>query len=284
MSSTATDPSPPAGPPPRPRPGPHRRRRLRGRRLRSDAGRTRCRSIAADAVAVWPCTRRPYLIGVRHHSPALAAAMPALLDACRRRSVLLVELPPELAPVAAVARRPGHAPRPSRWPRSRRGRRRPGVLPVRRLLPGAGRDPLGGPWTGIPVVAVRPAAGRPGRGERAPGRGPDAGPVFADALRAAGTGRADEDLWDRTVEAPGPGADPEAVRRAALAVGWALRIDAERGAGVSALDLRREARMRRCLAEAGPRRVAALVGAFHAPALLPVGQPPAVARPARRRW
>ncbi|MFE2753831.1 DUF5682 family protein, partial [Actinosynnema sp. NPDC059335] len=37
----------------------------------------------------------PHLIGVRHHSPALAAAVPALLDAFGPE-VLLVELPEEL--------------------------------------------------------------------------------------------------------------------------------------------------------------------------------------------
>src|SRR5262245_39380783 len=39
--------------------------------------------------------RRPYLIGVRHHSPALAVAVPELLTAAAP-SVLLVELPAEL--------------------------------------------------------------------------------------------------------------------------------------------------------------------------------------------
>ncbi|MEU5539694.1 DUF5682 family protein, partial [Streptomyces sp. NPDC020362] len=37
----------------------------------------------------------PYLIGVRHHAPSLAAAVPALLDAAKP-DVLLVELPAEL--------------------------------------------------------------------------------------------------------------------------------------------------------------------------------------------
>jgi hypothetical protein len=37
----------------------------------------------------------PFLIGVRHHAPSLAAAVPALLDAAEP-DVLLVELPAEL--------------------------------------------------------------------------------------------------------------------------------------------------------------------------------------------
>lgn len=73
-------------------------------------------------------------------------------------------------------------------------------------------------------------------------------------------------MWDRAVEVLAPGSSPEAVRRAALGVGWALRSDGT----VPATDLAREARMRRVIAEAaaGGRRVAAVIGAFHAPALV----------------
>ncbi|MGW4277143.1 DUF5682 family protein, partial [Streptomyces seoulensis] len=39
----------------------------------------------------------PYLVGVRHHAPSLAAVVPALLDAARP-DVLLVELPAETQP------------------------------------------------------------------------------------------------------------------------------------------------------------------------------------------
>ncbi|MYW30514.1 DUF5682 family protein, partial [Streptomyces sp. SID2119] len=39
----------------------------------------------------------PFLIGVRHHAPSLAAAVPALLDAAAP-DVLLVELPAEFQP------------------------------------------------------------------------------------------------------------------------------------------------------------------------------------------
>ena len=83
----------------------------------------------------------PYLIGVRHHSPALAAAVPALLDGFRPE-VLLIELPAECQRLARPARptRRRSADRPGR--RGGRGRRG-GVLPVRRLLAGAGRGALG---------------------------------------------------------------------------------------------------------------------------------------------
>ncbi|MDI5943412.1 DUF5682 family protein, partial [Micromonospora sp. DH15] len=72
------------------------------------------------------------------------------------------------------------------------------------------------------------------------------------------------------VEVRAPGCSPEAVRRAALGVGWAMRADSAGDEGVPARDLAREEHMRRVLADAGAdgRRVAAVVGAFHAPALL----------------
>ncbi|WP_229758920.1 DUF5682 family protein [Peterkaempfera bronchialis] len=95
------------------------------------------------------------------------------------------------------------------------------------------------------------------------------GRSFGEALATAGTGRDGDDMWDRAVEVLAPGCPPEAVRRAALGVGWALRRDAERRGGVPAADLAREAHMRRTIADAaaGGRRVAAVIGAFHAPAL-----------------
>ncbi|MDX3540706.1 DUF5682 family protein, partial [Streptomyces sp. MB09-01] len=84
----------------------------------------------------------------------------------------------------------------------------------------------------------------------------------------AGTGRDGDDLWDRAVEVLAPGCSAEAVRRAALGVGWALRADST----PPARDLARESHMRSVIAgaAAGGRRVAAVIGAFHAPALLGV--------------
>ncbi|GGR62865.1 DUF5682 family protein [Streptomyces roseolus] len=216
---------------------------------------------AVDALAA---SRAPYLLGVRHHSPALAAVVPTLLDAADAE-VVCVELPadfqpwlghladPEtVAPVALAGTGEGgrlafypfadFSPELAavRWARAR------GAEVVCCDLP------LGDPgWS-----AERESAGPAGAGRR----------LFADALTAAGTGRDGDDLWDRAVEVLAPGCAPEAVRRAALGVGWALRADAE----VPATDLAREARMRRVIAEAGAggRRVAAVIGAFHAPALV----------------
>ncbi|MER7582469.1 DUF5682 family protein, partial [Kitasatospora sp. NPDC097691] len=218
----------------------------------------------------------PYLIGVRHHAPSLSAVVPALLDAARPEAVL-VELPAEFQPwlarladeateapvaLAAAPAGPEEGGGPAFYPfadfspelAALRWARRNGVEAIACDLPLAHR-------------AARAAEGRSGGG--APGA-PGA-PGVADALRHRLTGRdSDEDLWDRLVETAAPGSTPEAVRRAALLVGWALRHDAETGPGVDPYDLRREAWMRARIraASAGGRRVAAVIGAFHAPALL----------------
>ncbi|MBE1487436.1 vWA domain-containing protein [Plantactinospora soyae] len=215
---------------------------------------------------------QPYLIGVRHHSPALAALVPALLDTAAP-DVLCIELPTDFqswlryladpatrAPVALTGARDGgplgfypfadFSPELAaiRWARER------GVEVVCCDLPLT--DPGWSPSTDTtdPGTVAEPAVA----------------PAFAAALAASGTGRNGDDLWDRTVEVRAPGCPPEAVRRAALGVGWAMRQDAVTAHGVPARDLAREEHMRRVLGEAaaGGRRVAAVVGSFHAVALL----------------
>ncbi|CAM5639747.1 VWA domain-containing protein [Streptomyces californicus] len=116
---------------------------------------------------------------------------------------------------------------------------------------------------GAPTPAPAPGAvSGPGTGE---GRG------LSAALRSRLTGRDGDDLWDRLVETGAPGSTPEALRRAALLTGWALRYEAEAGAGVGGTDLAREACMRGHLAEAleSGRRPAVVAGALHTPPPLP---------------
>ncbi len=203
----------------------------------------------------------PWLFGVRHHSPACAVALPALLDAWKP-SVLAIELPADLeawmvwlghpearAPlaIAAVARSGDDL----------------GFYPYADFSPelaairwARARD--------VPVRAINlPVACRVDRT-----RGDDDALGIADRLRGES-----DDSWEHLVEGPATAGDPERVRRAALLYGWALRLDAMRGGGggVSARDLAREAHMRAVLAElcTGGARVAAVVGSFHAAALLP---------------
>ncbi|MFJ3786070.1 DUF5682 family protein [Streptomyces sp. NPDC090093] len=242
---------------------------------------------AVDALAA---SRTPYLLGVRHHSPALAAVVPALLDEAGAE-VVCVELPadfrpwlehladPEtVAPVALAGTGEGgrlafypfadFSPELAavRWARDRGAEVVCCDLPLSdpgwsATGPDRERD---GDTDGLPGIDAADGTGE-GDGARPTGETRERG-SFAGALAAAGTGRDGEDMWDRAVEVLAPGCSPDAVRRAALGVGWALRADAD----VPASDLAREARMRRVIAEssAGGRRVAAVIGAFHAPALL----------------
>ncbi|WP_106400172.1 DUF5682 family protein [Actinocorallia populi] len=217
-----------------------------------------------EAVGLLAECGKPFLVGVRHHSPAVAAVVPALLEAAGAE-VVCVELPadfqrwiPHLGDAGMTA------------PVALAGTQRDGGLG---FYPFADFSPelAAIRWArerGVPVVCCDLPLADPGwAGERGAGSGEA---VFAGALAASGTGRDGDDLWDRAVEVLAPGCSPEAVRRAALGVGWALRQDAERGAGVAAVDLAREAYMRGVLARvaADGRRVAAVVGSFHAPALV----------------
>lgn len=217
-----------------------------------------------DALAA---SRAPYLVGVRHHSPALAAVVPALLEEAGAQ-VVCVELPADFQPWIEHLADPE-----TRAPVALAGAGADGRLafypfadfsPELAAIRWARRSGAAVLCCDLPL-ADRGWTGGDG-GDGAPRPGPDAGGSFAQALAAAGTGRDGDDLWDRTVEVLAPGCTPDAVRRAALGVGWALRADA---GTVPGRDLAREARMREVIASAGTggRRVAAVVGAFHAPAL-----------------
>ncbi|GAA3513579.1 hypothetical protein FHR32_008307 [Streptosporangium album] len=236
-----------------------------------------------DAVDALAGSVQPYLIGVRHHSPALAAAVPALLDAAGAE-VVCVELPADFQPWLVHLADPA-----TRAPVALAGTTEDGGLgfyPFADFSPELaavrwarerGAEvlccdlPLSAPgWSTRGPEQPRPApAGDSGSGHAPTGTAISRGNAFADALTASCTGREGDDMWDRVVEVLAPGCPPESVRRAALGVGWALRQDAEGSGGVPPRDLAREACMREVLAgaAAGGRRVAAVVGAFHAPAL-----------------
>ncbi|WP_371775316.1 DUF5682 family protein [Streptomyces sp. NBC_01438] len=231
----------------------------------------------------------PFLIGVRHHAPSLAAALPALLDAAAP-DVLLVELPAEFQPwlgwlaheetEAPVALAAVPADGPGAGPAGERG---PAFYPFADFSPElaalrwAARNGVPAVACDLPLADRAWAAGDPDTPGPAPVPGADSAPVpgdghgLSDALRSRLTGREGDDLWDRLVEALAPGSTPEALRRAALLTGWALRHEAEARGGVHRTDLVREAWMRGHVARAlaSGQRPAVVVGAFHAPALLP---------------
>ncbi|MFD8060118.1 DUF5682 family protein [Streptomyces cyaneofuscatus] len=244
-------------------------------------------ALAADGPGL------PFLIGVRHHAPSLAAAVPALLDAAAP-DVLLVELPAEFQPwLGWLAHEETRAPValaavPADGPGAGGGQG-PAFYPFADFSP----ELAALRWAarnGVPAVAcdlplADRAWARGGPDAPAPVPGVDSAPVpgeghgLSAALRSRLTGRDGDDLWDRLVEAPAPGSPPEALRRAALLTGWALRYEAEARRGVDGTDLVREACMREHIAEAlaNGRRPAVVVGAFHTPALLPYAEGAATA-------
>ena len=211
----------------------------------------------------------PFIIGVRHHSPACSAVMDALLDAFQPQT-LLVELPVELAPWIPWIAHPETEP-PVALAGGRPGHEAIYFYPFADFSP----ELVAMRWAsahGVEVVAIdRPLAAR--ESNAAPNwqqSDSHAGELVAALCATAGASDS-EDLWDRMVEARAPGAAPEEVRRAALLSGWALRVAELHGPGIREEDLLRETFMRERIREAsaGRRRITAVVGAFHAAALLP---------------
>jgi hypothetical protein len=205
--------------------------------------------------------RRPFIVGVRHHSPVIAAAMPAILDAAAP-DVVYLELADELQPWLEWLGHPDLV-APVALAASRRDGRGLVFYPYADFSPelAALRWAVRG---GVPTRALDLPVGRsmdePGRRQGLRVRGDDSG--LRRLQRTYGV-EDSEELWDRMIEAPGAGQAPEAVRRAALAFGWALRAGAE----VDEVDLRREAWMRGQLGEEFARP-AAVIGAYHAAAFL----------------
>lgn len=205
---------------------------------------------AHEETAALAARTRPYLIGVRHHSPALAAAVPRLLDAADAE-VVCVELPADFQPWLPYLSDPRTV-----APVALSGAHENGAL---HFYPLADFSPelAAIRWArerGAEVICCDLPLADPGWPAGA-ATGPEAPGLDADGL------------WDRTVEALAPGSTPEAVRRAALGFGLAVRQDLRARGGITDADLAREAHMRRIVAESGKRRVAAVTGAFHAPAL-----------------
>jgi hypothetical protein len=219
---------------------------------------------APEALAA---SRAPLLVGVRHHSAALAAAMPTLLEAYAP-TVIAVELPadlgawipwlghPELgAPVALSATCADGS--LAFYPFA-------DFSPELSALRWAVRN-------GVEVLAVDRPVSAPAV------RGGDDAPGAGKLLARVEDGDDVEALWDRMVEVHGgstdesPHASAERLRRAALAFGWLLRADTLAGGGIPAEDRARESHMRAAIGRALKKkgaRVAAVIGAFHANALL----------------
>ncbi|MGC0364022.1 hypothetical protein ABH922_002006 [Rhodococcus sp. 27YEA15] len=211
------------------------------------------RDISEQVAAVVASTR-PYLIGVRHHSPVLAAAVPALLDGFGPQ-VVVVEFPADFQSwiehladprlVTPVALAGVHDDRISFYPFADFS---PELAAIRWA---AARN--------IPVIAGDLPLASPARTGS-----PASESTGSNRRIEAPTGRAGDDAWDRLVEIGAPDSSPEQIRTAAIAYGWAIRAATPQ---IGPSDLAREKYLRDCIAGRTESRVAAVIGAFHAPAL-----------------
>ncbi len=214
----------------------------------------------ADLPEVLVSSRAPLVIGVRHHSVACALAMPALLEEARPTRIFL-EMPSELQPWLEWV---GH-------PETEGPVALASVVDenVVSFYPLATFSPerVAIQWAverGVEIVAFDSSAAP---APRAPGdldehdESEATGRVFA-AIAPGPMDRHFGPLWARAVEAH-VGGSPEDIRRAALRVGWAVRVSSPE----RPRDRARETAMRERL-EGAREGAVAIVGAYHAAALV----------------
>ncbi|MCA9063566.1 MAG: VWA domain-containing protein [Planctomycetaceae bacterium] len=204
--------------------------------------------------------QQPLLIGIRHHSAAMSRVVPELLDRFAPE-VLLLELPPEFTEWLPWLVHPD-----TQTPIALSGCRHsvddlffypfadfsPELVAVRWAL--QRQIPI--ELFDLPIASrsdARPRSHRPSRGllQR-----------LMERTESDDTGK----LWDRLVETRAPASTAEQVRKAALLFGWAVRWN---DAAPTEYDCRREQYMRSRIAAIGDQRCAAIIGAYHAAALLP---------------
>ncbi len=224
------------------------------------------------------------VFGIRHHGPGSARALSASLSAWQPDAVL-IEGPPEAAPVLALAAAagmrppvallaylPAHPARSSFYPMAAWS---PEWVALRHAL--AGSVPVR--MIDLPAAAFlvpdRDRAGLPpaGEGDRS-GAGPGVvDPAGGDPLArlAAAAGYDDPERWWEDVVEHRGGEEPwEAITEAMAAVRAEVGVPPGRD---TLLEARREAAMRRHIraAEKAHDRVAVVCGAWHAPALVERG-------------
>jgi Mg-chelatase subunit ChlD len=221
-------------------------------------------SIPDDVFGLIADCKTPYLIGVRHHSAALARVIPELLAAFKPEAILL-EMPSDflpwleylskedlIAPVALAAS--DEAQLISFYPLADFS---PELSAIR--------------WAAANKVPVIPCdldlAGmrRADVQRQRPSCDPDTESTALNLLLHRYSCTDVGDLWEKLVETPASQSSPESIRRAALFFGWMIRHSSN---GPTYSDACREAAMRNAIA-AAPRNSVALVGSFHAAALLP---------------
>ncbi len=216
----------------------------------------------------------PFIIGVRHHSPSMSAAIPDLLERARPSAIAL-ELPSDLqhwiewlgheelqSPVALSVTADGTS--------SGKGL---AFYPFADFSP----ELAAIRWArthGVPVVAIDLPVGvaeTEPEFETMAESVPSGQPSALERLLLNHECDGFDELWDRMVEAHAPGQNAEELRRAGLRLGALLRFDEQQSGGVLPRDTKREEHMRVVLNRMrtdGTERVVAVVGAFHAAALI----------------
>ncbi len=215
--------------------------------------------------------RSPLLIGVRHHSAAMARVIAQILQEFEPQA-LLIEMPSDFASwLDYLADEQTHAPVAMSAVDADGSL---GFYPLADFSP----EFVAVRWAfahGIPVipcdlsVSARLSDSPPGDvGANDSDETPPPIPKHHGLLKALMQRTQSSDtgqLWERLVESPAMMSDAEAVRRSALTFGWAVRESCEL---ISPRDVLRETAMRQAIREA-PQHSAAIVGAFHAPVLTP---------------
>ncbi|MBS2034179.1 VWA domain-containing protein [bacterium] len=208
--------------------------------------------------------RTPFLIGVRHHSPACAVRMGEWLDSFGPDKILL-ELPPEFQDWLPWLAHPQ-----LQAPAALAGTDQSDQL---FFYPFADFSPelAALRWAqqrGIEVEAFDLEAACQTPPERRTLEGGQQG--LLDQWQVALGNQDFESLWDERVESAAPAAQAEALRQAALLVGLVQRLQ-EAAEGIRLRDLMRETAMRKRLGLSlgQGKKVAVVVGSFHACALLP---------------
>jgi Mg-chelatase subunit ChlD len=206
--------------------------------------------------------RTPLLVGVRHHSAALARVLPQMLADFGPKAVL-VEMPPDFDPwLEHVGKSDLEAPVAL------------AACDTTRLIsfyPLADFSPelAAIRWAAhkVPVIPCDLDLTAMNRLHRL---GPDherdpEEPTALKKLLDRFESRDSGELWEKLVETPASQSSAEAIRRAALLFGWMVRHSSN---GPTPTDAHREAAMRKAVA-AAPSHSVAVVGSFHAAALLP---------------
>jgi Family of unknown function (DUF5682) len=228
--------------------------------------------------------REPLLIGVRHHSAAITRALKPLLEAFQPKSILL-EMPSDfadwiehladeetVAPVAISAADPlgnisfyplaDFSPELAaiRWAKRNR-------VPVVPFDLSAGAQVVESKRVRLDEAICAWREKQASRPQLANESTPNSSSSrnLLQKLLARTYSEDTGQLWERLIETPGMVGDSESVRRAALLFGWAVR---ENSSNIQQRDLLREAAMRQAIRDA-PAQSVALIGSFHASALLP---------------